>query len=87
MQLWIRNIAPGTTEEEIREFLAQYAEATSITLATSGSQDRHTAVADVPGDRPMGNALAKKLNGMLWKERRLEVHTTLFFGDEAGASR
>jgi hypothetical protein len=79
----VGNIAPETTEEEFKTFLEQFGEITKVTLATSGSSDHYSAEVDIPVDSQVGaEAIADKLNGMMWKNRPLEVNNMLFFKEE-----
>ena len=79
MNLWIGNIAPEVTDEELAEFVVKY------------GCPRPDRIERVPGDgsRPAavlafdggdGDAVSKaqlRLNGMYWKGRQLLVQTTL----------
>lgn len=74
MKLWLGNIAPGTSDDEIREFVAKY----DSTMKCTGIQR-----VDGDGSRPAVTlefaaapqnaleAMATRLNGMQWKERVL----------------
>ena len=78
MKLWIGNIAPGTTDDEIRAFVKKYAadlECTRI-QRVEGDGSRPAAVLEF-GDVPFGalEKLSMRLNGMYWKERELLVQT------------
>jgi RNA recognition motif-containing protein len=78
MKLWIGNIEPGTTDDEIREFVKKYApdlEFKSIQrIEGDGSRP---AVSIEFGDTPYGSVekISMRLHGMHWKGRELYVQT------------
>ena len=74
MKLWIGNIAPGTTEAELREFLAKYglAEIASVEMV-EGDGTRPSAALEVPASHEVLQKLTQRLNGMYWKGRSLTV--------------
>ena len=79
MKLWMGNIAPETTDEEIREFVRKYApdlECTRI-LRVDGDGSRPAASLEF-ADAPFGSLerISLRLNGMHWKGRELLVQTT-----------
>ncbi|MGQ0578248.1 MAG: RNA recognition motif domain-containing protein [Betaproteobacteria bacterium] len=78
MKLWIGNITPGTTDEEIREFVKKYApdlECTKI-QRVEGDGSRPAAMLEF-ADTPYGSLekISMRLNGMYWKGRELLVQT------------
>jgi hypothetical protein len=78
MKLWIGNIAPGTTDEEIRGLLTKYApdlEVKSI-QRVEGDGSRPAASIDFV-DTPYGSVekISMRLHGMHWKGRELFVQT------------
>jgi len=78
LKLWIGNIAPGTPDEEIREFVKKYSpnlECTKI-QRVEGDGSRPAAVLEF-ADTPFGSleAVSMRLHGMYWKERELFVQT------------
>lgn len=80
MKLWIGNIAPGTPDEEIRQFVKKYApdlECTKINRV-EGDGSRPAAVLEFE-DPPLGalEGVSMRLNGMYWKGRTLIVQTLL----------
>jgi hypothetical protein len=80
MKLWIGNIAPGTPDEELREFVKKYApdlECTKI-QRVEGDGSRPAAVLEF-ASAPLGalEGVSMRLNGMYWKERALLVQTLL----------
>ena len=76
MKLWIVNIAPGTTDDEIRAFVKKYAadlECGDI-QRVDGDGSRPAALIDCAG-APYGlvEKISIRLNGMSWKGRALLV--------------
>ena len=72
MKLWIGNITPGTSDDEIRAFVKKYVpdlECVSIERV-DGDGSRPAATLEVAG--PV-DAAVTRLNGMFWKERKLVV--------------
>ena len=74
MKLWLGNIAPDTTDEEIKELVNKYAPGLSCTgIERVESETRPGAMLEFSGEQS-GGALQKasqRLNGMYWKERSL----------------
>jgi hypothetical protein len=78
MKLWIANVAPGTSDEEIREFVMKYApelECTKI-QRVEGDGSRPAATLEL-ADTPYGSVekVSMRLHGMYWKGRELFVQT------------
>jgi len=76
MKLWIGNIEPGTSDEEIRGLVVKYApdlQCTGISRV-EGDGSRPAAVLEFENP-PLGalDAAAMRLHGMYWKERALFV--------------
>ena len=80
MKLWVGNLAPGTTDDEIRELVKKYAPDLECTKI-----ERHDGDGSRPGaslefaETPFG-ALEKasmRLNGMYWKARPLVCQTLI----------
>ena len=74
MKLWIGNIAPGTTDDELKELVKKYAhklECTAI-LRVEGDGSRPAAVLEF-ADAPLGavEQLSMRRGGMYWKGREL----------------
>ncbi|HEX5130461.1 MAG TPA: RNA-binding protein [Usitatibacter sp.] len=77
MKLWIGNIAPGTSEEELRAFLARYGIETVASIErVEGDGSRPAAVVDVAATPDALMKVTQRLNGMYWKGRALVVQTT-----------
>lgn len=78
MKLWIGNIAPGTSDDEVRDLVKKYAsqlECTKISRV-DGDGSRPAAVLEF-ADTPFGSleSVSLRLNGMHWKGRELLVQT------------
>lgn len=78
MKLWIGNIEPGTTDDEIRDLVKKYAanlECTKI-QRVEGDGSRPAAVLEF-ADTPFGSleTVSMRLHGMHWKGRALFVQT------------
>ena len=79
-RLWLANIAPGTTDDEIKDLVKKYApclECSEI-QRVEGTGSRPAALMTFPNKRfdSLGK-LALRLNGMYWKERALACSTTI----------
>jgi hypothetical protein len=80
MKLWIGNIAPDTSDEEIRAFVKKYAadlECTGI-QRVDGDGSRPAAMLEF-ADAPIGalEKVSMRLNRMYWKKRELLVQTII----------
>jgi len=78
MKLWIGNIAPDTSDEEIRAFVKKYApdlECTSL-QRVDGDGSRPAAMLEF-AEAPIGalEKVSMRLNRMYWKKRELLVQT------------
>jgi hypothetical protein len=79
-RLWLANIAPGTTDDELKELVKKYSpdiECTEIARA-DGDGSRPGALMTFTGKKfdTLGK-LALRLNGMYWKGRRLICDTMI----------
>ena len=79
-RLWLANIAPGTTDDEIKDLVKKYApgiECSEI-QRVEGTGSRPAALMTFPNKKfdSLGK-LALRLNGMYWKERSLACSTTI----------
>ncbi len=78
MKLWIGNIEPGTTDDEIRDLVKKYAPSLECTKIqrVEGDGSRPAAVLEFV-DTPFGSleAVSMCLHGMHWKGRALFVQT------------
>jgi hypothetical protein len=80
-RLWIANIAPGTTDDEIKALVAKYSrdpvECAEI-QHVEGDGSRPAVLMTITGKKfdTLGN-LALRLNGMYWKNRTLSASTMM----------
>jgi hypothetical protein len=78
MKLWIGNIAPGTTDDEVRDFVKKYAPDLEIKSIQRVEGDGSRPAASIEFvDTPYGSVekISMRLHGMYWKERQLFVQT------------
>ena len=77
MKMWIGNIAPGTSDDELREFLKKYGIDTVASIEhVEGDGSRPAAVIDVAATPDSLMKVTQRLNGMFWKGRTLVVQST-----------
>jgi RNA recognition motif-containing protein len=80
MRLWIGNMAPGTTDDEVRALLKKYApdlECVGIERV-EGTGTHPAVIAEFTGGTTMMlSNLALRLNGMYWKGRSLNCNTMM----------
>ncbi|HKO88370.1 MAG TPA: RNA-binding protein [Burkholderiales bacterium] len=79
MKLWIGNIAPGTSDDDVKALVSKYAptlECTEI-QRVDGDGSRPAAWLSYPA-APLGalETVSMRLHGMFWKGRELVVQTT-----------
>ena len=77
-KLWIGNMAPDTTDEEIRAFLKKYAPGLEIKAIQRVEGDGTRPGASIEfTDTPYGSVekITMRLHGMYWKGRELVVQT------------
>jgi len=80
MKLWIGNIAPGTADNEIRDFIGKYAPDLEIKSIQREDGDGSRPAASIEFvDTPHGSVekISVRLHGMYWKERELFVQTVV----------
>ena len=78
MKLWIGNMAPDTTDEEIRAFVMKYAPTLEIKSIQRVDGDGTRPGASIEfTDTPYGSVekISLRLHGMHWKGRELFVQT------------
>jgi RNA recognition motif-containing protein len=77
MNLWIGNIAPEVTDEELAEFVVKYGCPRPERIErVPGDGSRPAAVLFFEGDAKPVSQAQLRLNGMYWKGRQLHVQTT-----------
>ena len=74
MNIWVGNIAPEASDEELRELVKKYSglEVTSLNRVT-GDGTRPAAVVSVPATDADAYRIVQRLNGLFWKGRSLTV--------------
>jgi hypothetical protein len=78
MQLWIGNIAPGTSDDDLRGLLTKYGGGEVVAIRhVPGDGSRPAALLDVAATPASLRQLTQRLNGMHWKGRSLVVQTLL----------
>jgi RNA recognition motif-containing protein len=78
MKLWIGNIEPGTTDDEIRAFVKKYApDLECVSLQRVDGDGTRPAASLEFADPTIGavEKVAMRLHGMHWKGRELYVQT------------
>ena len=80
MKLWIGNIAPGTSDDELKALITKYAQLTCDKIErVEGAGNRPAAMIQVPeASKAALDNLSRRLNGMYWKGRAL-VSTVYMF--------
>ncbi|HTQ72797.1 MAG TPA: RNA-binding protein [Burkholderiales bacterium] len=81
MKLWLGNVAPGTTDDEIREFVKKYSPGVEIKKVDRIEGDgTRPAVSVEFVDPPFGavQKIAMRLHRMQWKGRELFAQTMRF---------
>jgi RNA recognition motif-containing protein len=75
MKLWIGNLDPKTTDDEIREFVTKYTKLECATLTrVPGDGSRPGVMLDIPSATIEEIYAAQlRLDGMHWKARKLVV--------------
>lgn len=80
MRLWIGNMAPDTTDDQLRDFVKKYAPALECTeiQRVEDSGTRPGAIVQFAGTTTAQlENLALRLHGMYWKGCSLSCHTLL----------
>jgi len=78
MKLWIGNMAPDTSDEEIRAFVTKYAPDLEIKAIQRIEGDGTRPAASIEFvDTPYGSVekISLRLHGMFWKGRELVVQS------------
>ena len=79
MNLWIGNLAPEVTDEELAEFVVKYGCPRPARIdRVPGDGSRPAAVLAFGADERSAVSSAQlRLHGMYWKGRQLNVQTTM----------
>ena len=80
MRLWIGNMEPGTTDDEIKDFVKKYApdlECTEIQRVEGGGTHPAAMLSFTGTTSAQLSTLALRLQGMYWKGRSLNCHTLI----------
>ena len=79
MQLWVGNLAPDTTDDELRELVRKYAKLEIAQIRREDSDgSRPAAVLEFDQvSRADLYEAQRRLNGMHWKDRTLGVYLPL----------
>ncbi|WP_456406011.1 hypothetical protein [Thiolapillus sp.] len=79
MHIGISGFPPETSEADIREPLEEFgAIVKEITIQPSDQEDRYLAIVDVDTDETGCKVLVEKINGKIWKGKRLRAIQYLF---------
>ena len=75
MRLWIGNLDPQTSDDELREFLGKYTRLRVAGIVRHpGDGSRPAAMIELEGtDLAELDAAQRRLHGMYWKNRSLHV--------------
>ncbi len=79
-RLWLANIAPGTSDDELKELFKKYApdlECVEIQHEEGTGVRPAALVSFTHKSFDSLGKLALRLNGLYWKERRLSCSTTI----------
>ena len=79
MRLWLANIDPEATDDELRELVRKYSKLeVSRVTREPGDGSRPGAVLEFDeGGREALYAVQRRLNGMYWKNRSLTAHVPM----------
>ena len=75
MRLWIGNLDPNTTDDELRELVAKYSKFKITAIERHpGDGSRPAVMLELEGgDLQALDAAQRRLHGMYWKKRQLHV--------------
>ncbi|HHH44788.1 MAG TPA: RNA-binding protein [Gammaproteobacteria bacterium] len=83
MNVVIRNLPQGSSEEEIRELLQEHGvPVTSVTLTNEGNAENCVAVLALDTNRAGADALVKMLDGKFWRGKTLAARAQNMFTGE-----
>jgi RNA recognition motif-containing protein len=79
MKLWLANIDPDATDDELRELIRKYSKLEVSRLTReAGDGSRPGAVLEFDeGSREALYEVQRRLNGLYWKNRSLTAHVPL----------
>jgi hypothetical protein len=78
MKLWMGNIAPETSDDELRALLGKYGMPAVISVErVAGEGTRPAAIVEVAAATGELQRLTQRLNGMYWKGRSLTVQAMM----------
>jgi hypothetical protein len=82
MNLWIGNITPEVSDEELAEFVVKYGCPRPVQIErVPGDGSRPAAVLSFEGSKDKEVSQAQlRLHGMYWNGRQLNVQTTMHLG-------
>ena len=76
MKLWMGNIAPGTSDDELRALIEKYGGGELLSVQhVAGDGPRPAAILDIAATTETMFRLTERLNGMHWKGRSLTVQS------------
>jgi hypothetical protein len=73
MNIRIANFPPGTTVDEVREFLGASDDIEDILISDAGDSDNVIAMVKVTAGRAGAAGMAEFIDGKFFKERRLSA--------------
>lgn len=79
MKLWLANIDPETTDDELRELVRKYTKLEVSRISREGGESSRPGAVlefDEVGREALREA-ERRLNGLYWKDRSLTAHVPL----------
>jgi len=79
MKLWLANIDPGTTDDELRELVRKYTKLEISRITREAGESSHPGAVlefDEVGREALSE-VERRLNGLYWKNRSLTAHVPL----------
>ena len=74
MKVWIGNVEPGTSDQELRDFLGRYGlDAVESIQQVEGDGSRPAVMVEVAATTEAIMKATQRLNGLYWKGRTLVV--------------
>ena len=77
MKLWMGNIAPETSDDELRALLGKYGMPAVVSVERVAEGSRPAAIVEVAAATEQVQRLTQRLNGMYWKGRSLTVQAMM----------